>query len=279
MEWVRIAFKLIAALLLTLAIVPLQLVFLLFRSRYSKVLPRFWHSAILYIFGIRVHVHGNISAEKPLLIVANHVSWADILVMGSVDELSFIAKSEVAGWPGIGWLAKLQRTVFVNRGNRRDAGVQAGSIADRLLAGDKMVLFAEGTTGCGHKLKRFNSTLFGAAQIALKQSHIEKVDIQPVAIAYTRLHNIPLGRSHQANAAWPGDLALGGHLLNFLKKGAFDIDVVLGDTIAFKQDADRKRITAQTSEAIAQMFGIAMSGRASDSDLLPINSSLQSQTS
>jgi len=174
--------------------------------------------------------------------------------LGSVGELCFIAKDEVRTWPGINWLSRLQRTVFVNRQRRREAGAQADTIAARLLTGDAMVLFAEGTTGNGNKLLPFKSALFGAPQMALEQSGLEEIHIQPVAIAYNTLHGMPLGRYHQTYASWPGDIELVPHLKNFVLQGAFDVDVSFGDPIAFTAQSRRKEVAAQTFGEVKTRF-------------------------
>ena len=209
----------------------------------SGKIPLFWHRLLLKMLGVRVHVHASMAKERPLMIVANHVSWSDILILGSVGELCFIAKNEVRTWPGISWLSRLQRTVFVDRERTREAGIQADTIAARLLSGDAMVLFAEGTTGNDNKLVSFKSALFGAAQMALAQSGLESIAVQPVALAYNTLHGMPLGRYHQTYASWPGDLELLPHLTNFFLQGSFDVDVCFGEALAFDHQTKRKAFT------------------------------------
>jgi 1-acyl-sn-glycerol-3-phosphate acyltransferase len=188
------------------------------------------------------------------MIVANHVSWADILVLGSIGEICFVAKDEVRTMPGVSQLARLQRTVFVRREKKREAAVQADTIASRLLEGDAMVLFPEGTTGNGNKLLGFKSALFGAPLMAMEQAGIETIFVQPVAIAYNTLHGMPLGRYHQTMASWPGDIELAPHLAEFFRQGAFDVDVSLGECISVDNTATRKEITARCFEAVRQEF-------------------------
>src|SRR5690606_7914159 len=101
----------------------------------AAVAPRLWHKSILKALGFRVQVIGEPAPQRPLLIAANHVSWTDIAVLGSVVDVSFIAKSQMEGWPLLGWLSKLQRTVFVERERRHRAGDQANEIARRLSNG------------------------------------------------------------------------------------------------------------------------------------------------
>ncbi len=162
-------------------------------------------------------------------------------------QLCFIAKSDMMAWPGINWLAWMQRTVFVRREDRRGSKAQAGTIAARLVEGDAMVLFAEGTTGDGIRLRPFKSALFGAVHHALETAHISHVTVQPVALAYTRLNGLPLGRYHQARAAWPGDIPLGPHLMTFIAGGAYDVEVVFGEAGDFALDTPRKKIADITA--------------------------------
>ena len=132
--------------------------------------PRLWHRLVVRLLGLRVHVHGSPAEGRPLLIAANHVSWTDIMALGATADVHFIAKAEVAGWPLFGRLAKLQRTVFIDRTRPRNAGEQAGAIAARLANGEPMVLFPEGTTSDGNAPLPFKSTLFAAAQMALGEA-------------------------------------------------------------------------------------------------------------
>jgi 1-acyl-sn-glycerol-3-phosphate acyltransferase len=254
----RLGIAILLMLLLTAILVPLQFISRALKIRLAGKIPNWWHRSMLWLMGVRVNVHGSLANAQPLLLVSNHVSWVDILVLGSIRELCFIAKSEVGAWPIISRLAKMQGTVFVDRKRSRDAVNQADTIASRLLHGDVMVLFAEGTTGDGHKLHPFNSSLFGAAQYAIRQSHIDLVMVQPVAIAYTRLHGVPLGRRYQPQASWPGNVTLAPHLFNFIKKSAFDVDVVLGEPMEFTATSNRKTIAKAANHQVSQMFGKAM---------------------
>lgn len=220
-------------------------------------IPRLWHRMVVRLLGIRLHVRGDLAKSRPLLIVSNHISWTDIIILGSLAELHFISKIEVASWPIFGTLARLQRSVFIERTARRKSGDQASEIARRIADGDPMVLFAEGTTGDGNILLPFKSTLFGAAQMALADSD-EAVTIQPVALAYTRLQGLPMGRAHRPHAAWTGDTDLAPHLVALLREGAMDVEVHFGTPIEFRAGADRKRIARDVEAEIRAMFSTAL---------------------
>src|SRR6185437_10729059 len=102
----------------TLPLMPLQLLLVKTGSRYARSFPHWYHRQVCKLIGIRLNVEGKIAEEQGVLIISNHVSWLDITVLSAVAPVSFVAKREVASWPFVSWLAKLQRSVFVDR-NRR----------------------------------------------------------------------------------------------------------------------------------------------------------------
>jgi len=219
---------------------------------------RLWHRMVIRLLGYRIHVHGQMSAKRPLLIVANHISWTDIMVMGSIADVYFISKSELAGWPIIGYLARWQRTIFVERERKGKSAEQAGEIGQRLAKGDPMVLFAEGTTHDGNRIAPFKSSLFGAASIAIATGEVETVHIQPVAIAYTRLHGMPMGRQHRSHVAWIGDSTLVPHIKDLLGEGGIDVEVHFGEPIEFGPGASRKAIAAEVERQVRAMMVAAL---------------------
>jgi 1-acyl-sn-glycerol-3-phosphate acyltransferase len=258
--WLRVGFVAFVLTAMTLLLWPLQNLAMARGWKLARRLPHWWHVVACKITGLRVTVKGRPSADHPLLIAANHQSWADIIVMGRIMPLSFIAKAEVREWPAFGLLARLQRTVFVERGDRRRTGEQADAIAERLNQGDVMVLFAEGTTSDGNEVLPFRTALFGAAQAALRQADTHAVRVQPVSIAYTAANGLPLGRLFRPLVAWPGDVPLGPHLLAFLREGAIDAEVTFGEPLLFDAASDRK-LVARTAEArVAQMLATSLRG-------------------
>jgi 1-acyl-sn-glycerol-3-phosphate acyltransferase len=238
-----------------------QMVALRSRALDERRAPRLWHRLVTKLLGMRIRVHGAPAEGRPLLIVSNHVSWTDIMVLGSVADVHFIAKSEVAGWPVMGRLSKLQGTVFVERQSRRKAGAQAGEIAVRLADGAPLVLFPEGTTSDGTLPLAFKSTLFAAADMALREGGAETVTIQPVAIAYTRLHGLPMGRRHRGHVAWIGDQELLPHLLALLRQGGLELEVHFGEPVEFRSGASRKDAAREVERRVRAMLAQALRGR------------------
>jgi len=255
MTGIRAAFAIVGLTLLSLALVPLQLVAMaLKRKRLVRRLPLVWHRVATRIIGIRVHVHGTLSPQRPLLLVSNHVSWLDITVLGSATELSFIAKSEVARWPIFGLFAWLQRSVFVERDRRARTGAVTSQIARRLADGDVLVLFAEGTSSNGIHVLPFRTALVGGAARAAQEAGGGGATIQPVALNYTQLHGVPIGRFHKPRVAWYGDMEMPAHLWWVLKHGEIDVDVIFGEPMTLCEGADRKRIARAAEDAVRRML-------------------------
>jgi 1-acyl-sn-glycerol-3-phosphate acyltransferase len=225
----------------------------------ERRVPRLWHRMVVRLLGLRVRIHGAPARGRPLLIAANHVSWTDIMALGAVADVQFIAKTEVAGWPLFGRLAKLQRTVFIDRGRPRRSGEQAEEIAARLALGEPMVLFAEGTTSDGNTLLPFKSSLFAAAQMAMGAAGEagENAAVQPVAIVYTRLHGMPMSRRERMRAAWIGDQTLVPHLASLLREGGIGVEIHFGEPVAFGADADRKTVAREVESRVRAMMAAA----------------------
>ena len=246
----RVVVALVAGLALTIALLPLHLVLLAIDHRLSRRLPRLWHRAARRILGLRIECRGAPDPKRPLMLVANHASWLDIIVLASIADVAFVAKAEVRDWPVFGWLARWQRSVFVDRSARRTTGAQIDAIAERLDRGEIVVLFAEGTTSDGNRVLAFKSALFGAARESAARSEAGSVLLQPVTIAYTGIHGLPMGRRHRTIASWPGDVELLPHLVEVLRAGAIDVVVSFGEPVPYDARADRKATTRALESAI-----------------------------
>jgi 1-acyl-sn-glycerol-3-phosphate acyltransferase len=172
-------------------------------------------------------------------------------VLGSVMPVSFVAKSEVASWPVLGTLARLQRSIFIDRTKRAQIGAATEAIARRIGSGDVMVLFAEGTTGDGNRVLPFRSALIGAAGAAAGAGTIT---VQPVALSYTGLQGIPVGRADRPGIAWYGDMDFIAHFRRLIGQGAIDAVVSFGEPIAFGPEADRKAVAEECFAAVRLMI-------------------------
>lgn len=250
----RIALVFLIVGLTTALLLPVQYLAVKFNWSIAKKIPVIWHRVVAKSIGIKVDVFGTLTKDRPLLVVANHVSWLDIVILGGIAELSFIAKNEVDDMPGANLLARMQRTIFVVRENKREVAKQAKEVTERLLANDAMVLFAEGTTGDGQGVLEFKSSLFGATQFALKSGKVDDMFVQPVCITYNRLHGMPIGRIGRTAAAWPGDVELKPHFMKILRHSAWDVEVHIADTIKVDETSGRKFIASYSRTKIREMF-------------------------
>lgn len=138
-----------------------------------------WAEQALKVIGIHVHCYGRPMTEQPVLLVANHISFLDIIVISSFTPARFLSKDTVKNWPLIGQLSQLSGTLFIERGRRAAINQVMKEIKQALQHPRPVVIFPEGTTTVGDSVKRFHRGLF--------QSAIEtQVPVQPVALRYLR---------------------------------------------------------------------------------------------
>ena len=259
----RGAFRLLCYLLLTLALLPFHLLAQALRiTPVVRWLPVVYHRIVCVILGIRVRVHGQRSTVTPTLYVCNHVSYLDIELLGGLIPGSFVAKAEVATWPFFSTLAKAQGTIFVERRSSKTS-TSRDEMLKRLNTGDNLMLFPEGTSSDGTRVLPFRSALFAVAQLRRDDRPIA---VQPVAISYTRLDGIPLGRYWRPLFAWFGDLDLVPHLWQMVCLGETEAVVTFFPPIDIDQLGDRKKLAEFCFRQVSLGVQAANSGRL---DLLP----------
>ncbi len=255
-------------LLAVLPLLPVQWLACRFHWKIRRHLPVLFHRFALKLMDVRVHVKGEPARESPVLILSNHVSWIDILALSTLVPVSFVAKAEIATWPILGTLARLQRSVFVDRQKKGDTARVNAEIAERLAEGDPIVLFAESTTSDGNRILPFRSALVGAAHQALTAgaadagSKNDCVWLQPVALAYNRADGLPTGRTGRSRIGWYGDMEMLPHLANILRGGALDMTIAFAPPIPCHTDSDRKGLTQQAEAAVRRMLTEELTGRA-----------------
>jgi 1-acyl-sn-glycerol-3-phosphate acyltransferase len=186
-----------------------------------------------------------------VLFVSDHVSWADILIIGSIMPVAFVSKAEVGKWPLVGVTARLQKTVFVDRTRRQQTGDAIAEMVKRLEDGIPVMLFAEGTSSDGNRVLPFRSALIGAVREA--GARAGGITVQPMSIGYTRINGIPMGRLHRTLAAWYGDLDFMPHIKALLAAGPIDAVVNYGEPFAADAGSDRKVMARRLEDDVRKL--------------------------
>lgn len=231
--------------LLNIVLIP---VYLLAGRRQRVEIQRFYCRQINRMLGLQVRTIGAVCGEKPVLFVANHVSYLDIPVLGSLIDAVFVAKAEVARWPLFGFLGRLTRTAFIERSGG-EVMVQRQDLSSRLGDGDSLILFPEGTSTDGAAVRPFKSSLFS---IAAPPGGDGMVTVQPVSIAYARYADgTPLIGAHRALYCWFGGATMFPHLLRVLGlKGAL-VEVRFHPPLRAGDWRDRKDLARRAHALVA----------------------------
>lgn len=216
---------------------------------------------ICAIIGIEVREHGRLAGDSPRFVVANHVSWTDIIALSSLYPLVFLAKREVAGWPALGFLARLQGTVFVDRANRRAIPLVNEALAERLRRGEDVVVFAEGTSSDGVGVLKFNASHFAMLRELATANEGLALSLAPAAIVYTER-----GGCGRLDVGWYGDMTFLPHLWSLMKRGGAKCHILWGEAVD-PQSGDRKALAAATEERVRNLLATGIAGSASQSNI------------
>lgn len=241
---------------LTVPLMPVQALLLRISTPAARRFPHWYHKRVCRLLGIRLSIEGEVAAGSPVLLISNHTSWLDIPVLSAVAPLSFVAKKDVSRWPFVSSLARLQRTVFVDRERRSAVGETTNEIMARLALRDTVVLFAEGTSSDGNRVLPFKTSLFAAAKPPAKAGSAGGVPpdvvVQTLSLVYTRLHGIPIGRSGRPSVGWYGDMEMQSHAWALLKSGPLDVRIRIGEPIPLDSFADRKDLARRTEDDVRE---------------------------
>lgn len=205
------------------------------------------YRGVLRIIGIRVIVSGALTAQRPLLLVTNHISYFDPHILGAQAPVRFTPKSEIAGWPGIGSICRLLDCVFIDRKSQKTKEAML-PVLEALQRGEIICLFPEASTGDGVHLLSFKSSFFSLAE---QFGTDRPLTIQPAAITYTRARHLPIERAQWPKLAWYGDMELLPHLWELLKLTPLQAELVFLPPFAAMPDENRKALAARCQEEIA----------------------------
>lgn len=215
------------------------------RRPWTPYITQFVCRTTFVILGMGFSTRGALMTA-PGAVVANHSSWLDIFALNARKRIYFVSKSEVAGWPGIGWLARATGTVFIAR-EARAARAQKQIFEDRLHAGHKLLFFPEGTSTDGSRVLPFKSTLFAAL---LTPPLRGEMSMQPVTVRYRG----PKGAAPWFYGWW-GDMGFAPHLLQVLaarRQGA--VEVTYHPPLRVADFADRKALAKACEDAVRSGF-------------------------
>ena len=245
---------------LTLPLMPVQAALLRLSTKHARQFPHWYHRQVCRLLGVRFNITGEVAPDRPVLLIANHTSWLDIPVLSAVAPVSFIAKKEVGGWPFVSSLARLQRSVFVDRERRTSVVETTSEIAKRLSRGDTLVLFAEGTSSDGNRVLPFMTSLFAAAKPAQRLVNGDAPEVsapantvvQTLSMVYTHIHGIPLGRADRAHVGWYGDMEMTGHAWRLFQSGPLDVRIVIGPPVPLDEFQDRKHLARESEGKVRE---------------------------
>ena len=201
-----------------------------------------WSAQMLALLGIACRVSGHPHAA-PVMLVANHVSWLDILAINAVQPARFVSKADVRHWPLLGWLVACAGTLFIERERKRDALRVVHQVAAALHAGEVVALFPEGTTSEGHGVLPFHANLLQAALSA-------HAPMQPIALRY-----VDAQAPVSAAAAYVGDTSLLESLRRVLLAERLQVQVTL--LAALPATLDRRDAAESLRARIVQVVEAA----------------------
>lgn len=241
----------------TVMLMPVQAVAMVLLPRFYGFIPYYFHRWVCFIAGMQIQVRGQIPQTGANFLIANHSSYLDIIILSSLLPVSFVAKAEIAGWPLFGWLAKLQRTVFIRR-KRTEAKIHVDQVAAAIKRGQNLVVFPEGTSSDHNRVLPFKPTLLRAADTKIGGQY---VPVSPLCISFVGINSLPPGRLERPLFAWYGDMDLIPHLFRFLGLGRTQFVVEFFPVVRRDQFADHKAMAQYCHAQIAGAHNAARAQR------------------
>lgn len=233
--------------------IPIQFVVTRLRLRWNG-LPRLFHTLGCVFLGVRVTVLGEPAHGRATLLLSNHVSWNDIIAIGSKADVTFVAKTGVRETFFVGFMASLQKTIYIDYNRRQDTRRTSREMAKRLAANGAVLLFAEGHRDLGTHVRPFRSALVGAAQQAMKEGGAAEVMLQPVCIAYTRLQGMPISRAERPGISGVSAQGFKAVVKALLQSGTKDVTIAFGTPVPFPPHGNRKVLTKWAEHEVRRML-------------------------
>jgi len=243
----------LAVLAWTTLAIAVQSVLIVLPGRPKVIFARFYWRTTCRLIGLKIRVIGapirGQAGRRSVVFVSNHSSWLDVPVLGGLLPACFISKEDVAHWPVVNLIARLGRTVFVQR-HRSSTPRERDEMRRRLGGGDNLILFPEGTTSDGSRVLPFRSAFLSIAEIPLSEGDAPTL-VQPVSVVYDRLSYLPAGRATRPLFAWYGDMDIGSHFWRLAQHRGLRVTVLLHVPLDPRDFASRKALTQACWKAVA----------------------------
>ncbi len=229
-----------------LLLLPVQIFLIVIRNNYRFKLPIYFHKGLLFILGVKLKIKGSVVKKRPLILLGNHCSYLDIIILSSASSVCFVAKEEIKSWFLFGFLAKLQNTIFISRRNRNTIN-SIYKINDKINKNFSMILFPEATTSNGKNILQFKSSLYSV----FERNSIIK--LQNFSLCYTHINNMPLDNRLRPKIAWYGDMNMLGHLKKLLNISSINALITFHPQID-TSGLDRKKIRDYSRKQVIEGF-------------------------
>ena len=242
--------KILCFVVFCIACMPFLFIWqLLFSRTQIYTVPHRWiYKVVCLIFRVTVTTKGNISKDH-VVFVGNHLSYIDIIAIGSTLRTHFISKDDVKSWPLFGIMAILSDTVFISR-SRKSVSKSINDISDKLNLNRRLVLFAEGTSSRGDNVLPFKSSLF---ELFLNSKIKEKIAIQPFTLSVQTLNSLPVTNPETLDQySYYGDITMAPHLWSFAKGKGAHIILKFHPPIQASEFNDRKEFATMCHAIVDQ---------------------------
>jgi 1-acyl-sn-glycerol-3-phosphate acyltransferase len=252
----RLSLGVVAAALFLLCLGPARAIAKHFGWRFGRRLPVAFHRLLCAALGLSVRRMGTPSDAPIRLIVSNHVSWLDIVALGSAEPMTFLAKKEVGNSLLGRIVMALQGGIYVDRRRKRVIPEVNATMARAMRNGEPVALFAEATTGDGARLLRFRSAHFDSVILA-RASGVARAEVQPIYLRYSRIAGLPVARIDLPIVAWYGDMTFMPHLFRVARSGGVTCEVHFGEPLPVGPEATAKALAQATEQAVRRLAGRA----------------------
>ncbi len=242
MSYVRAVLRIGGAIVITIPLLFLYHLLAIFSRQQRNNIIRYWYASMVWFAGVKISCHG---IPANVHIVSNHVTYLDIPVLGSLQDIKFVSKSEVATWPVIGYFSRLANTIFIERTNRHLRSYVT-QLTQEFSSSSNICIFPEGTSTDGKSIKPFKSSLF---QAAIEASKKQKIFIQPVTLNYMNTSN--LYKEGEQLFPWVGNDPLLPHLWKVLKNKGGNVDVIYHKPLRVADFENRKSLIVANEEAVS----------------------------